>query len=711
MKFRQLSTIFSICLLLSCQSIKRTPNGAQSVDDAILKVLDIDSALAELWNRNWLHIQHRDVFSINFKRDAAIEDLNFGEHLLKQRSYYAEKANNLTGSYGTTHLSPIYLHNKEEVLSITEQNSYRIGSAEAGSPFPLEHNLFRSYTLRLENKLPQSKKGFSGEPKVSKPLKARLECDGDISYRSGFLFLTDTTSRSVEFNWSNKNDSGHLYRYSFSPEVTKCKFLFYDPEQTNTWSHEINLISIKLLSPQYYKIATQIETCSLPSNNDLSGPERVFYDADYRYVTCPQPAAQIMPLKETYDSINEKVKALTGSSLSKEDFLKNNPEAHLDFSKAPNLDIIWISSLNFSADFHGLILARALRYHALKGTQIRVIVPDYGFALAQKDRAILESLAVNTHNVKIQYYSYTPSNNDDGDLLDQFHRVNHIKLLIGHSSTTPSANFVFTGGRNIRDSYLFRERPNYARFLRLTNYAGGEAPYVFYEDFEIKITGSEYVESVLSQTLAFWHRSIKGDGYHSTAIPTRSEDATQRTDLAVRHILSVPYFDNFQLEKIYVDLINSSSKEILITTPYFRPTNAISQALSKANTRGVKIKLLTSINLGGDGTPKIAEDVSKDGLNRHLNEMDILLWQIPKSIMHAKILVIDNELSFISSINLNHRSFIHDTEAGTLILSKKTATEIRSLTLDLMKKSKKMTEQQRVSWINSILLGWGESYF
>ncbi len=125
----------------------------------------------------------------------------------------------------------------------------------------------------------------------------------------------------------------------------------------------------------------------------------------------------------------------------------------------------------------------------------------------------------------------------------------------------------------------------------------------------------------------------------------------------------------------------------------------------------MKVKVITRIHLAGDGTPQIAEDVNKDGVNRHLKNVEIYEWTDEKSIMHAKMLVIDRKLSFISSVNLNRRSFIHDTESGALILHKPTAEIIRTEVLKFFEQGRRITAEEKISWINSTLIDWADSYF
>jgi phosphatidylserine/phosphatidylglycerophosphate/cardiolipin synthase-like enzyme len=67
-------------------------------------------------------------------------------------------------------------------------------------------------------------------------------------------------------------------------------------------------------------------------------------------------------------------------------------------------------------------------------------------------------------------------------------------------------------------------------------------------------------------------------------------------------------------------------------------------------------------------------------------------------------------LSFVSSVNLNGRSFTHDTEGGVLILNKDFAAEIKAEVAKFEKKSEKMTEPLKVQWFHELVFRLAHPY-
>ncbi|WP_347358127.1 phosphatidylserine/phosphatidylglycerophosphate/cardiolipin synthase family protein [Bdellovibrio sp.] len=721
--------VAAVSLFSACTGPQRAPSSVMYDDERANRIQEIDIELSHYWNKDWEYNQElfqKGQPNAKFDRKLRPNDKDWGhvESLLTERSQEINQLSSKLFLREWSGIGPWFaasfrprLFDKEEVITIKSMDDFKLGMPQGS--FPIEHNFYQSYTLRFENDLPVTTLfPHDRQDSQKKFLKARLECDADIIHPGKWIFSGETRSRVYEFNWYYNQENGQRVRVKFSPVVNYCKFYFRDPDKSKTWSNGLQLVDIGRATNEWIKLTNHIDICARPEGNFGKDPSAFFWTQDFNYTTCPQTFDKLVNLRDPYTSMNQKILALTGSPLKRKDFNNKNPMAELDFSKAPKFDVIWVSSLNFSADFYGMVMSSALRYHGQQGTQIRILVPEV--TMTRKDKAILERLQQGLPNIKVQYYKYTLSNQNNGGWLDKFHRVNHTKLIIGHSSSDPKANFLITGGRNIRDSYIFSDTPFYKAYKFLKNYGDGEEDYIYYDDFEIEIRGYSFVKSVMAQMLAFWMRDPESQRYRSTNLNVPKEASFDQVSRlralpdstpVVRHITSMPYFDGYQLEKFYIDMFDSAQSELLLTTPYFRPSVAISAALDRAVQRGVKVKIITRIHLAGDGTPKIAEDVNKQGINRHLKDVEIYEWTQNNSIMHAKILVIDKKLSFISSVNMNRRSFIHDTESGVLILHGKTAMEMRKEALDYISKGRRVTASEKVGWINSTLIDWGDSYF
>lgn len=153
-------------------------------------------------------------------------------------------------------------------------------------------------------------------------------------------------------------------------------------------------------------------------------------------------------------------------------------------------------------------------------------------------------------------------------------------------------------------------------------------------------------------------------------------------------------------------MLDTAKKKILISSPYFRPVKEIAQALDRAIARGVDITIITRLDLEGDTADFILGAVNKDGVNRFLKKVKVYEYTEPKVILHSKLLMIDNEISFISSVNLNKRSFYHDLENGVVINDREFTVQMGELYKEYMKISRQITEKQEIifwkRWIINI---------
>ena len=721
-----------LCLLpLACTSPSRTPSSASRDSDRAQRIQELNLEISTLWNRQFSITQQIEqqpsragsaatdprkmnldalIASKQAEREAAIQELSSS---MQTQSW------NGTGPWFETQFATPLMERTEEI-KITQLDNFLIKEGPR-PPFPLEHRFFSNYTLRIVNLLPSGNDGSGvGQGSGSNNLDylvGHFECDADMLFDSGLLFSRETRARVYDFNIYNSHTNDAHVKIRFTPAVNRCT-LTYRALNSPVWTHQIQLAALDEISPAWMSLSRTLEVCARPMGFVGNDPVSFFWNQDFNQVTCPRPYEKLDFLRDPYKALNAKVRGLTGINLPPQVLADKDPLARLDFSRAPEFDIIWVSSLNFSADFYGSTLLHALRHHAERGTQIRILIP--AATTTRKDTNLLQHFIRDMPNVKLQEYEYTLSRGTNGSWLDEFHRVNHAKLVIGYSTRHPENNFVVTGGRNIRDSYLFHDKPMYRRFPWLKNYAAGEEPFIYYDDFEVELRGTPLVRSILAQMISLWNRNLTNQLFRSTNLnlsrQTTSDQigrirAVSQVYPMVRHVLSLPYVDGYQLEKFYVQMFDSAQKEILLTTPYFKPTLAISEAFDRAAKRGVTIKVLTRIHLAGDGTPRIAEDVNKQGINRHLANLEIYEWTDPNSILHAKLLVIDSKLSFISSVNINNRSFVHDIESGVLILHEKTARDFRAEVLDYFKKAARITEARRVQWLNGVVLDFVDSYF
>lgn len=117
-------------------------------------------------------------------------------------------------------------------------------------------------------------------------------------------------------------------------------------------------------------------------------------------------------------------------------------------------------------------------------------------------------------------------------------------------------------------------------------------------------------------------------------------------------------------QKLNTDLkkrISRATERIFITSAYFLPTGAIFRALKKAARQGTDVKILVP---GASDVPLV--NLAALALYHRLNKAGVRVFQYQPGILHAKNMIIDNFFT-LGSMNLNHRSLLHDLEVSIVL--------------------------------------------
>ena len=106
------------------------------------------------------------------------------------------------------------------------------------------------------------------------------------------------------------------------------------------------------------------------------------------------------------------------------------------------------------------------------------------------------------------------------------------------------------------------------------------------------------------------------------------------------------------IHRYFFTAISSARRRIWLTTPYFVPDEPMMTALVTARARGVDVRLL--LPRMGDSrfvtaaASTFAEEIMHEGVG---------VWEYVPRMIHAKTIVIDDELSIIGTANIDNRSF------------------------------------------------------
>lgn len=441
--------------------------------------------------------------------------------------------------------------------------------------------------------------------------------------------------------------------------------------------------------------------CRADPDLDLDPLQKVFLDQGALLQTCPVAPGPVRLLADPIDALSARIEALTGSRVAREVLESGDADLPLDFSKAPRLDLIALSYLHVRADFVGYLTARMLAHHALRGTEVRILVSDA--LMLEEDRVFYDSLAARYPGIQIQYYRWPGVGlAGPGSLIDTLHRVQHTRAFLALSPEPGRSRFIF-GGRNLHDGFFFSKPFDLAAWPFLHSYEQGGFQdlgfYSTYEDLEVELSDDAAVRNVAAHHVALWNR----DADTQSVGPVRTAE-TDRVS-GMRHYLSLPWADGRDQVRWFVDAIDAAAEEVLIVTPYLNPPPAIQEALLRARARDVRVRMIARIE-STDPAGFIITALNRRYVAENAGRFEIEEYFPRPLMMHTKMMVIDRRLAVTTSTNLDHRAFWHDTENGLIFLDTPEVDALLGVVEDYRRRTRMLTVDEPQHPLSNVLSRW-----
>ncbi len=207
-----------------------------------------------------------------------------------------------------------------------------------------------------------------------------------------------------------------------------------------------------------------------------------------------------------------------------------------------------------------------------------------------------------------------------------------------------------TGGMNIGEEYLGRNRRlGYWRDTHLLMHGScvSQLQQVFTEDW-FYATGEE-----LQGPEIFPTPELAGN-------------------IAAQVVSSGPDGDLREFHSLMFGAINDAHSEVLLTTSYFVPTEALLEALCTAAARGVRVRLI--VPMKSDHRFVVLAGRS---YYDQLLQAGVEISEYKRGIMHAKTLVIDGCWSLVGSPNFDPRSLLLNFEVGVVMYDRAIAATLK----------------------------------
>ena len=319
----------------------------------------------------------------------------------------------------------------------------------------------------------------------------------------------------------------------------------------------------------------------------------------------------------------------------------------------------------YEQDDIGTAIIELLITKAKEGVKVRFIYDDFGSpSIKKKIERRMRAAGIEIHPFsKVHFYL----------LANRINYRNHRKIVVIDGITG------FTGGINVSDKYI-NNKPG--QLYWRDTHIRIDGPGVYYLQY-LFITDWNFCcgERIEAEDVYFGHDpSITGDTY--VQISGSGPDSVQPSIL-----FSV-------LQAIFI-----AKKEILITTPYFIPGDAIVYALRIAAQSGLSVKLLVP----GKCDSKLVNAASKAHY-KDLLVAGVDIYVYNRGFVHAKTLVTDGILSMIGTANMDNRSFELNFEVNAVIYDAPFAEKMRNVFFEDLKYTEKLNAEEwyKRSWLTQL---------
>jgi len=125
---------------------------------------------------------------------------------------------------------------------------------------------------------------------------------------------------------------------------------------------------------------------------------------------------------------------------------------------------------------------------------------------------------------------------------------------------------------------------------------------------------------------------------------------------------------------LFTTLINMAQHRLWITSPYFVPDDVMVRAFQAAAIRGVDVRII----LPGKVDKKLVQFASFTYYESMVN-CGVRLFRYHERFMHQKVVLVDNELAGIGTVNLDNRAIYLNFEATGLIADTGFAKDVEAM--------------------------------
>ena len=315
---------------------------------------------------------------------------------------------------------------------------------------------------------------------------------------------------------------------------------------------------------------------------------------------------------------------------------------------------IFIQYYIFLDDMIGKEIAEILIEKALKGVEVKVIYDHVGsFSAHNKFFKKMRENGIEVHPFfRVNFPQFA----------NRINWRNHRKIVVIDDTIG------YIGGMNIADRYAF----------------GNIKKNELWRDTHFRVKG-DIVESLKYSFIVDWNFQKK-DPYIPSPLQ-KGEIEFNSTGIQLVTGGPVSTWDNLSL--MFLKAISSAKRLIWIQTPYFLPTDALFNALQAAALSNIDVRIMMPAH-----TDSMLLHYASFSYITQCLKAGIKIYLYQPGMLHAKAMIIDDDLVTAGSTNFDFRSFENNFECNLFIHDSEINSRMRNIFYEDLKDCKKVVKEK-----------------
>ncbi|ARC54825.1 hypothetical protein AOQ88_00995 [Candidatus Riesia sp. GBBU] len=296
---------------------------------------------------------------------------------------------------------------------------------------------------------------------------------------------------------------------------------------------------------------------------------------------------------------------------------------------------------------------KALIRAAKRGIKCKILIDSFGSwsFIHSKDLKFLRKYGIEiVESLRIRFFYI---------FIRRIDLRNHKKIVVIDNKIS------YVGSMNMIDPNYYKKKSKFGRWIDLVLRIEGPASEILEIIYELE-----------------WKIETNDKNYQIKQLNKYVRKFKENSVIQVMSS-SINGFPKNLIQKSIKMVIFSAKRQLILTTPYFVPSNNLIKTICNVSLKGIKVSLIV---------PKKNNSFLVHWSSRKfyhtLLESGVVIYQFYGGFLHTKSISVDDELFLVGSCNFDKRSLYINSEIILLVQNKKRCSDLIKLQKKYMKSSK-----------------------